>query len=115
MLAGNEAQKQKYLTRLASGESLGAFALTEPAAGSDVARLRCRAGRDGDYYILNGSKTFITNGGVAEIITAYAVVDPDKPMHRNAGVFIVEKGMPGFSVGKKENKTGPALPAKHLH
>ncbi len=106
MLAGNEAQKQKYLPGLASGEHLGAFALTEPAAGSDVARLRCRARRDGDFYILNGSKTFITNGGVADVVTTYAVVDPDKPMHKNAGVFIVEKGTPGFSVGKKENKMG---------
>jgi alkylation response protein AidB-like acyl-CoA dehydrogenase len=106
LLAANEAQREKYLPKLASGEYLGAFALTEPSAGSDVARLRCRAKKDGDHYILNGSKTFITNGGVADVVTVYAVVDPEKPQHKNAGVFIVEKGTPGFSVGKKENKMG---------
>jgi alkylation response protein AidB-like acyl-CoA dehydrogenase len=106
MLAGSEAQKQKYLPDLASGEHIGAFALTEPAAGSDVARLRCRAKKDGDHYVLNGTKNFITNGGVASVLTVYAVTDPEKPAHKNAGVFIVEKGMPGFSVGKKENKMG---------
>jgi alkylation response protein AidB-like acyl-CoA dehydrogenase len=62
--------------------------------------------RDGDHYVLNGTKTFITNGGVADVITVYAVTNPDKPTHKNAGVFIVEKGTPGFSVGKKENKLG---------
>jgi alkylation response protein AidB-like acyl-CoA dehydrogenase len=106
MLAGSEAQKKKYLPKLASGEHIGAFALTESSAGSDVARLRCRARRDSDSYLLNGSKTFITNGGVADIVCAYALVDPEKPPHRNAGVFIVEKGTPGFSVGKKEDKMG---------
>ncbi|GLI32836.1 acyl-CoA dehydrogenase family protein [Desulforhabdus amnigena] len=106
ILAADERQRAKYLPRLASGEHLAAFALTEPVAGSDVARLRCRAVRDGDYYILNGTKTFITNGGVADVVTVYAVTNPDKPTHRNAGVFIVEKGTPGFSVGKKENKLG---------
>jgi alkylation response protein AidB-like acyl-CoA dehydrogenase len=106
LLAANEAQREKYLPKLASGEHLGAFALTEPSAGSDVARLRCRAKKDGDHYILNGSKTFITNGGVADVVTVYAVVDPEKATHKNAGVFIVEKGTPGFSVGKKENKMG---------
>jgi alkylation response protein AidB-like acyl-CoA dehydrogenase len=106
LLAGNESQKQRYLPQLASGEHLAAFALTEPAAGSDVAQLRCRAKKDGDSYVLNGNKNFITNGGVADIITVYAVIDPDKPTHRNAGVFIVEKGAPGFSIGRKEKKMG---------
>ncbi len=106
MLAGNEAQKQKFLPKLASGEQLAAFGLTEPAAGSDVARLRCRAVKDGDSYVLNGTKTFISNGGVAEILTVYAVTDPSGPSHKAAGVFVVEKGTPGFSVGKKENKMG---------
>lgn len=106
ILAANESQRARYLPKLASGEHLAAFALTEPAAGSDVARLRCRAVRDGDHYILNGTKTFITNGGVADVITVYAVTNPDKPTHKNAGVFILEKGAPGFSVGKKENKLG---------
>jgi alkylation response protein AidB-like acyl-CoA dehydrogenase len=106
LLAANEAQKQKYLPKLASGEHLAAFALTEPAAGSDVARLRCRAKKEGDCYVLNGTKNFITNGGVADILTVYAMTDADKPAHKNAGVFIVEKDTPGFSVGKKEKKMG---------
>ncbi|UCG14608.1 MAG: acyl-CoA dehydrogenase family protein [Deltaproteobacteria bacterium] len=106
MLAGNEEQKQRLLPRLATGEHLAAFALTEPAAGSDVAHLRCRAVKDGDFYILNGRKNFITNGGVADIITVYAVTDPEAKGHRNAAVFVVEKGTPGFSVGKKEDKLG---------
>ncbi|MBP1726715.1 MAG: acyl-CoA dehydrogenase [Deltaproteobacteria bacterium] len=106
MLAGNEEQKRRYLPKLASGEQLAAFALTEPAAGSDVARLRCRAVREGDSYVLNGTKNFITNGGVAHIVTVYAVTDPQGPPRKNAGVFVVEKGTPGFSVGKKEDKMG---------
>ena len=106
LLAANSAQKEKYLPRLAAGEHLAAFALTEPAAGSDVARLRCRAKKDGGSYLLNGSKNFITNGGVADVITVYAVIDPEMPTHKNAGVFIVEKGTPGFSKGLKENKMG---------
>jgi alkylation response protein AidB-like acyl-CoA dehydrogenase len=106
LLAANEQQREKFLPKLASGEHLAAFGLTEPSAGSDVARLRCRAKRDGDSYILNGTKTFITNGGVASVVTVYAVTDPEKPSHKNAGVFIVEKGTPGFSIGKKENKMG---------
>jgi alkylation response protein AidB-like acyl-CoA dehydrogenase len=106
MLAGNEEQKRRYLPKLATGEHLAAFALTEPAAGSDVARLRCRAVKDGDSYILNGTKNFITNGGVAEVVTVYAVVDSEAPPHKNAAVFVVEKGTDGFSVGKKEDKMG---------
>lgn len=106
LLAANEEQRKKYLPKLASGESLAAFALTEPAAGSDVAGLRCRAVKDGNEWVLNGSKTFITNGGVADVVTVYAITDPEGPSHKNAGVFIVEKGTPGFSVGKKENKMG---------
>lgn len=106
MLSGNKEQKQRFLPKLASGEHLAAFALTEPAAGSDVARLRCRAVKDGDSYILNGTKNFITNGGVADITTVYAITDPEGQSHKNAGVFVVEKGTPGFSVGKKEDKLG---------
>jgi alkylation response protein AidB-like acyl-CoA dehydrogenase len=106
MLAGSEEQKKKFLPKLASGEQLAAFGLTEPAAGSDVARLRCRAVKDGDSYVLNGTKTFISNGGVAEILTINAVTDPSGPPHKSAGVFVVEKGTPGFSVGKKEDKMG---------
>lgn len=106
MLAGDEEQKQRFLPKLATGEHLAAFALTEPAAGSDVAGLKCRAVKDGDSYILNGRKNFITNGGVADIITVYAVTDPEGKPHKNAGVFVVEKDRPGFSVGKKEDKLG---------
>ncbi|MFZ0945320.1 MAG: acyl-CoA dehydrogenase family protein [Syntrophobacteraceae bacterium] len=106
LLAANESQKQRYLPQLAEGKHLAAFALTEPAAGSDVAQLRCRARKDGASYVLNGTKTFITNGGVADIITVYAVIDPEKPTHKNAGVFIVEKGTHGFSIGRKEPKMG---------
>ncbi|MGD8255105.1 MAG: acyl-CoA dehydrogenase family protein [Syntrophobacterales bacterium] len=106
MLAGNEEQKQRFLPKLATGEHLAAFALTEPAAGSDVARLRCRAEKDGDSYILNGTKNFITNGGVADIITVYAITDLEGKAHKNAAVFVVEKDTPGFSVGKKEDKLG---------
>jgi alkylation response protein AidB-like acyl-CoA dehydrogenase len=106
MLSGNTEQKQKWLPKLAAGEHLAAFALTESAAGSDVARLRCRAVKDGDSYILNGTKTFISNGGVADILTVHAVTDPKGPTHTNAGVFVVEKGTFGLSVGKKEDKMG---------
>ncbi len=106
MLAGSEAQKQEFLPLLASGEQLAAFGLTEPAAGSDVARLRCRAVRDGDSYVINGTKTFISNGGVADIVTLYAVTDPGVSAHKGASVLVVPKSTPGFSVGKKEDKMG---------
>lgn len=106
LLAGNEGQKKKYLPALAGGEKLAAFALTEASGGSDVASFRCKAIRQGDYYILNGSKTFITNGGVAEIVTVYALTDPAKGGHKGASVFIVEKGTKGFTVGKHEDKLG---------
>jgi alkylation response protein AidB-like acyl-CoA dehydrogenase len=106
LLAANEAQKAKYLPKLASGEHLAAFALTESVGGSDVAAFRARAVRKGDKYLLNGVKTFITNGGVADVVTVYALTDPEKGGHKGASVFIVEKGFPGFKVGKKEDKMG---------
>lgn len=104
-LHGNEAQKQKYLPKLASGEWIGALGLTEPNAGSDAAGIQTTARREGDYYILNGSKMFITNGPVADVVLVMATVDKSK---RAGGVtaFIVEKGTPGFSVGRKLNKMG---------
>ncbi len=105
LLAANPEQKQKYLPPLASGEKLAAFALTEASGGSDVAAFRTRAIRKGDHYILNGSKTFITNGGVAETVTVYAITDPAKGS-KSSSVFVVEKGMKGFSVGKHEDKMG---------
>ncbi len=106
LLAANAEQKKKYLPALSSGERLAAFALTEASGGSDVASFRCKAIRQGDFYILNGSKTFITNGGVADIVTVYALSDPAKGGHKGASVFIVEKGTKGFSVGKHEDKLG---------
>ncbi|MDY6843521.1 MAG: acyl-CoA dehydrogenase family protein [Thermodesulfobacteriota bacterium] len=106
LLAGNNAQKEKYLPKLASGESIAAFGLTEPAAGSDVASLKLRAVKKGTEYVLNGTKTFITNGGIADVITVYAVTDPQVKTTKSASVFIVEKDMPGFFVGKHESKMG---------
>ncbi len=106
ILAANHEQKQKYLPPLSSGEKIAAFGLTEARGGSDVAALRTRAERKGDKYVLNGTKTFITNGGVADTFTVYAVTNPDQPPHKAASVFIVEKGTPGFRVGKDEDKLG---------
>lgn len=106
ILAGNHIQKEKYLPKLSTGEHLASFALTESNGGSDVAGFRCKAKKDGDSYILNGSKIFITNGGVSDISTVYALTNPEKGTHKGAGVFVVEKGTPGFSVGKREHKLG---------
>jgi alkylation response protein AidB-like acyl-CoA dehydrogenase len=102
MLAGNEEQKQRFLPKLAMGEHLAAFALTEPAAGSDVARLRCRAVKDGDSYIINGTKNFITNGGVADIITVYAVTDPEGKPHKNAEYLWLKKTPLGSQWGRRK-------------
>ncbi len=104
-LFGTEAQKKKYLTRLASGKTLGAWALTEAGAGSDAADLRTKAEKRGDHWILNGSKLFITNGSLAEIHVVMAVTDPGKG-RKGISAFILEKGMPGFRPGKKEDKLG---------
>lgn len=102
---GTEEQKQKYLTRLASGECLGAFALSEPEAGSDATSQRTTAEDKGDYYLLNGTKNWITNGGKAEIYLVIAQTHPEK-RHKGINVLIVEKGMEGFVVGAKEDKLG---------
>jgi len=102
---GTEEQKQKYLVPLALGEKLGAFALTETTAGTDAAAGKTTARLDGDSYILNGSKIFITNAGEAEIYIVFALTDPEKK-GRGMSAFIVEKGTPGFSFGKKEKKMG---------
>ncbi|SDY40017.1 butyryl-CoA dehydrogenase [Thermoactinomyces sp. DSM 45892] len=102
---GTEEQKQKYLRPLAEGTKLGAYGLTEPGSGSDAAAMRTTAVRDGDDYILNGSKIFITNGGDAEIYVVFAVTDASLK-HKGITAFIVEKGTPGFSIGKKEKKLG---------
>ncbi|WP_184178384.1 acyl-CoA dehydrogenase [Rhabdobacter roseus] len=102
---GNESQKQKYLTRLASGEILGAFCLSEPEAGSDATSQQTLAEDKGDYYLLNGTKNWITNGATASVCLVIAQTYPEK-RHKGINCLIVEKGMPGFSVGKKEDKMG---------
>lgn len=102
---GNETQKQHYVPKLASGEYLGAFCLTEESAGSDAGSLKTRAVFDGDDYVLNGSKIFITNGGEADIYIVFASTNPDAGS-RGISAFIVEKGTPGFNVGKDERKMG---------
>lgn len=102
---GTLEQKQRYLRPLALGEKLGAYGLTEPGAGSDVVNMKTSAVKDGDHYVLNGSKIFITNGGDAEIYVVFAVTDPSK-RHKGITAFIVEKGTPGFTFGKKEKKLG---------
>ena len=104
-LFASEEQKKKYLTRLASGRTLGAWGLTEAEAGSDAAALRTRAVKEGDHYVLNGNKLFITNGSLAEITVVMAVTDPEKGRN-GISAFILEKGMEGFSPGKKEDKLG---------
>ncbi len=105
ILAGNEQQKRKYLPRLASGEWLAAFGLTEAGSGSDAAAMRTTAVRKGNKYILNGSKRFITNGGLAQVTSVFALTDPEKGT-RGISAFIVEKDFPGFSVGRIEDKMG---------
>lgn len=105
-LAGSQAQKEKYLPRLAAGEALVAFGLTEPNAGSDVSGLRTRAVRDGDTYLINGSKIFISHADVAELICVAARTDTSVPGHKGTGMFVVEKGTPGLSIGKREKKLG---------
>ncbi|ANU18070.1 acyl-CoA dehydrogenase [Planococcus maritimus] len=102
---GTEEQKQKYLRPMAEGTKVGAYGLTEPSAGSDAGSMKTSAKEDGDHYILNGSKIFITNGGIADIYVVFAVTDPDSK-HKGTTAFIVEKDFEGFSVGKKEKKLG---------
>ncbi|SIS41070.1 acyl-CoA dehydrogenase [Salimicrobium flavidum] len=102
---GTEQQKEKYLPKLASGEYLGAFALTEPGAGSDAASLKTKAVKDGDAYILNGSKAFITNAEAADTFIVFARTNQEAGS-KGISAFIVEKGMPGFSVGAVERKMG---------
>ncbi len=104
--AGTDEQKDRYLPRLASGEWLIAFALTEAAAGSDVAANRMRATRDGDDYVLNGSKRFITHGSVANVLTVFALTDPDAGGRKGMSAFIVETDTPGFAAPRVEHKMG---------
>jgi alkylation response protein AidB-like acyl-CoA dehydrogenase len=105
LVGGSEEQKQKYLPDIATGKRLAAFGLTEANAGSDAAGIRTEAREDGDHYVLNGTKQWITNGGEADVYTVIAMTDRKKG-GRGATAFIVEKGMEGFSFGKKEKKLG---------
>ena len=102
---GTDAQKAKYLPDLASGRKLGAFCLTEPGAGTDASAQKTVAVKDGDHYVLNGSKVFITNGGVAETFIVFAMTDKSKGV-KGISSFIVEKSFPGFEVGQLEDKMG---------
>src|SRR3954452_15006977 len=104
-LAGSEEQKERWLPRLASGEWLAAYALTEPGSGSDSAAMRTEAEREGDEYVLNGSKRFITNAGVASLYTVFAKTDPDAG-HAGISAFVVEADSPGFEVARLEPKMG---------
>jgi alkylation response protein AidB-like acyl-CoA dehydrogenase len=104
-LAGSEAQRRKYIPRLASGEWLGAWGLTEPNSGSDAAGAKTTAVKKGDKWVLNGNKTFITNGHYADVAVVIAVTDKTQGTH-GLSAFVVEKGTPGFRPGKKENKLG---------
>ncbi len=104
-LFGSDYLRDKYLKRLATGEMLGSFALTEPGAGSDPVSQKTKAVRDGDSYIINGNKMFITTGKNSHLTVATAYTDPDKK-HRGISAFVVEKGTPGFLVGKEEKKMG---------
>jgi butyryl-CoA dehydrogenase len=102
---GSEEQKHKYLQPMAQGEKIGAYGLTEPGSGSDAGGMRTIARRDGNDYVINGSKIFITNGGVADTYVVFALTDSSSK-HKGTSAFIIEKDFPGFSVGKKEKKLG---------
>lgn len=102
---GTEEQKRKYVTAVASGQAIGAYALTEPSSGSDAANMRTRAVREGDYYILNGRKNWITSGPVADYFVVFAMTDPEKG-HRGITAFIVDGDTPGLVRGKEEPKLG---------
>lgn len=105
MTFGTEEQKEKYLKPLASGHKLGAFALTEPSAGTDASMQKSTAVLDGDHYILNGNKVFITNAGAADVFIVFAMTDKEQGT-RGITAFILERDMPGFTMGKPENKMG---------
>jgi butyryl-CoA dehydrogenase len=102
---GSEEQKQQFLRPMAEGKKIGAYGLTEPGSGSDAGGMRTTARLEGDHYVLNGSKIFITNGGIADIYVVFALTDPSSKQ-RGTTAFIVESDFPGFSVGKKEKKLG---------
>jgi len=109
---GTEEQRRKYLPKLCSGEAIGAFALTEPGAGSDAASLKMTARPEGDHYVLNGTKIFITNGGVSGVYLVVAMTEPSKGL-KGISAFIVEPSFPGFNVGQKEEKMGQCAASTH--
>ncbi len=102
---GTEEQKQKYLPKMATGEWVGCYSLTEPGSGSDAGAARCMAVADGDHWVINGTKNFVTNGNDAHVYVLFAVTDPDDP-RRRMSAFIVERDTPGFTIGKLEKKLG---------
>jgi alkylation response protein AidB-like acyl-CoA dehydrogenase len=102
---GSEEQKRKFLPPVASGKAIGAYSLTEPMSGSDAGAMRCRAVRQGDYYVINGRKSWVTSGPVASYVVLFSTTDPQK-MHRGISAFMVEADKPGFIRGKKEPKLG---------
>lgn len=104
-LNGNQEQKEKYLPKLISGEHIGALAMSEPGSGSDVTSMQLRAEKKGDYYVLNGSKMWITNGPSADTLVVYAKTDPAKG-HRGISTFLIEKEMEGFGIAQKLDKVG---------
>ncbi|MFZ5720808.1 MAG: acyl-CoA dehydrogenase family protein [Pseudomonadota bacterium] len=106
VMFGTEAQKKKYLPGIASGEIITSFALTEPEAGSDSAAVQTRAVKDGDHYVLNGAKRYITNANKAHLFTVMARTDPNKPGGGGVSAFLVERDSPGLTVGKSEKKMG---------
>ena len=114
---GSEEQKARYITKICTGEFLaGAFALTEPGAGSDPASMSTTAVRDGDSWVLNGSKIFISSGTFAGVFVVWAVTDPDAPKGKGISIFLVEPGVAGFTIGKSEKKMGQhASPTNELH
>jgi len=106
VIDGTEEQKRRYLPRMASGELIGSFCLTEPEAGSDAASLRTRARRDGEHYVIDGTKRYITNAPVAGLFTVMARTDPENPGAGGISAFLVERGTPGITVGKVDKKMG---------
>ena len=102
---GNESQKQKWIPPLAKGEKLGCFSLSEPGAGSDAGSIKCEAKREGDHYVVNGVKNWVTNGKESDVVILFVTTDPSKK-HKGVTCLIVEKGTPGFTVGKLEDKLG---------
>jgi alkylation response protein AidB-like acyl-CoA dehydrogenase len=102
---GTEEQKHQYVTPVASGQKIGAYSLTEPMSGSDAATMKSRAVRDGDYYIINGTKSWVTSGPAADYIVLFTMTDPER-QHRGITAFIIETDKPGFNLGRTENKLG---------